>query len=37
MKRLLLLLKTPTVEDWVSGIALFVTFFVVLIWISVLI
>lgn len=37
MKRLLLLLKTPTVEDWVGGVALFVTFFVVLIWVCVLI
>jgi len=37
MKRLLLLLKLPTLEDWVSGVALFVTFFVVFIWIAVLI
>jgi hypothetical protein len=37
MMMLLLLLKLPTLEDWVGGVALFVTFFVVLIWAAVLI
>lgn len=36
MKRLISLLKTPNLDDWIGGIALFVTFFVVLTWVFVL-
>ena len=36
MKRLIALLKTPNLDDWIGGIALFVTFFVILIWVSIL-
>lgn len=37
MKRLISLLKTPNLDDWIGGVALFVTFFIVLIWVGVLI